>query len=55
MMRTCFLLAACVASLLSAGVSKAGTVPVLDQNFFLNDWPFDGLAGSGQAFGVWTF
>ena len=48
MMRTYFLLAACAASLLSAEVSKAGTVPVLDQNFFLNDWPFDGLAGSGH-------
>ena len=49
MVRTCFWWAVCVASLLISVAPKADAVPVLDQNFFLDDWPFDGLAGSGHV------
>ncbi len=48
-MRTCFLLAVCAATLLSSEAFKADAVPVLDQNFLLDDWPFDGLIGSGHV------
>ena len=48
MLRTCFWLALCGASVLISEASRAGAVPILDQNFVLDDWPFDGLAGAGH-------